>query len=51
MTILEGIGLLALLIAFYYFIIMPDEVDIVIKMDGEIVFEYHREPPEDKEEK
>ena len=49
MTILEFIGLAAIFWAVYYFIIMPDEIDFTVVINGETVIDYHRTLPEDDE--
>ena len=49
MTILEFIGLAAIAWVIYYFIIMPEEIDFTVIIDGETVIDYHRTLSKDDE--
>ena len=48
MTVLELIGLIAILWVIYDFIITPDKIDFTVEINGKTISDYHKTSSEDK---
>ena len=50
MTVLELIGLIAILWVIYDFIITPDKIDFTVEINGKTIIDYHKTPSKDDDE-
>ena len=50
MTVLELIGLIAILWVIYDFIITPDKIDFTVEINGKTIIDYHKTPSNDDDE-
>ena len=50
MTVLELIGLIAILWVIYDFIITPDKIDFTVEINGKTIINYHKISSKDDEE-
>ena len=50
MTVLELIGLIAILWVIYDFIITPDKIDFTVEINGKTIIDYHKISSKDDEE-
>ena len=50
MTVLELIGLIAILWVIYDFIITPDKIDFTVEINEKTIIDYHKTSSKDDEE-
>ena len=50
MTVLELIGLIAILWVIYDFIITPNKIDFIVKINEKTIIDYHKTSSDDDEE-
>ena len=50
MTVLELIGLIAILWVIYDFIITPDKIDFTVEINGKTIIDYHKTSSDNDDE-